>query len=123
MNKVLKWSIVAFVLVLVIVGATLIGYYNTYVTVSFEAGEYRFYTSAERFIYRPYLLCFNVTVKRGTLYSVEVPSRPYCGSLAPIEYQFGGWYKDSALSVPWVNGVDRVKKDITLYAKWDIIPL
>ena len=34
-------------------------------------------------------------------------------------YTFKGWHKDSALTVPWVNGVDKVKSDITLYAKWE----
>jgi uncharacterized repeat protein (TIGR02543 family) len=120
MNKVLKWSIVAFVLVLVIVGATLIGYYNTYVTVSFEAGEYRYYDTPRSFVYRDYNIS-PVSVKRGTKYSVSIPSRPYCGFRAPVEYEFCGWYKDSALTVPWINGEDRVMTNITLYAKWKII--
>lgn len=34
-------------------------------------------------------------------------------------YTFQGWYKDTALTQPWVNGEDKVKSDITLYAKWE----
>jgi uncharacterized repeat protein (TIGR02543 family) len=39
----------------------------------------------------------------------------------PVEsndnYTFAGWYKDSALTMPW-SSTDRVTSDITLYAKW-----
>lgn len=31
---------------------------------------------------------------------------------------FGGWFKDSACTIPWSFEVDKVDKDITLYAKW-----
>lgn len=33
-------------------------------------------------------------------------------------YQFLGWYKDSALTVPWLS-TDKVTSNITLYAKWE----
>lgn len=39
-----------------------------------------------------------------------------------IGYSFQGWHKDSALTKAWVNGSDKVKSDITLYAKWELIP-
>lgn len=31
---------------------------------------------------------------------------------------FGGWYKDAACTNPWNFATDKVKEDITLYAKW-----
>lgn len=31
---------------------------------------------------------------------------------------FAGWYKDSALTVPWLS-TDKVTSNITLYAKWE----
>lgn len=34
-------------------------------------------------------------------------------------YDFKGWYKDSACTVSWVNGADKVRGKITLYAKWE----
>lgn len=34
-------------------------------------------------------------------------------------YDFKGWYKDSACTVSWVNGVDKVRRKTTLYAKWE----
>ena len=36
----------------------------------------------------------------------------------PLTSGFSGWYKDSALTIPWVNGEDKVSSSITLYAKW-----
>ncbi|WP_338096441.1 InlB B-repeat-containing protein [Methanorbis rubei] len=33
-------------------------------------------------------------------------------------YNFGGWYKDAACTIPWMFGEDAVSGDITLYAKW-----
>ncbi|MDF2922432.1 MAG: hypothetical protein K0R57_1346 [Paenibacillaceae bacterium] len=39
---------------------------------------------------------------------------------APVmdRYVFDGWYKDEALHLPWTFGYDKVKKNVTLYAKW-----
>ena len=31
---------------------------------------------------------------------------------------FIGWYKDPACTIPWQFDKDKVKDDITLYAKW-----
>ena len=31
---------------------------------------------------------------------------------------FGGWYKDLACTIPWNFETDKVKENITLYAKW-----
>jgi uncharacterized repeat protein (TIGR02543 family) len=33
-------------------------------------------------------------------------------------YDFGGWYKESALTTLWVFDTDTVKANTTLYAKW-----
>lgn len=52
----------------------------------------------------------NTEVLRYSSYSPPRPSRD--------GYSFQGWYKDSALTKAWVNGSDKVKSDITLYAKW-----
>ena len=49
-----------------------------------------------------------VEVLRGSRY---VPERPTL-----YNHTFAGWYKDTALTVPWVN--ERVTSNITLYAKW-----
>lgn len=51
-----------------------------------------------------------VTVRHNLRYSPPTLNR--------VGYTFQGWYKDSALTVTWVNGEDRIKSDITLYAKW-----
>lgn len=32
------------------------------------------------------------------------------------DYDFGGWFKDEALTQPWGDSV--VEADVTLYAKW-----
>ena len=34
-------------------------------------------------------------------------------------YVFGGWFKDTALKVAWNFAKDKVKENMTLYAKWD----
>lgn len=38
------------------------------------------------------------------------------------EYTFEGWFEDQELTIPWVFETNTVTKDITLYAKWEIIP-
>lgn len=48
-------------------------------------------------------------VTRGSTFSPFIPSAD--------GYQFLGWYKDSALTVPWLS-TDKVTSNITLYAKW-----
>ena len=45
-----------------------------------------------------------------------------CSTFSPFipsaeGYQFLGWYKDSALTVPWLS-TDKVTSNMTLYAKW-----
>ena len=39
-------------------------------------------------------------------------------------YTFAGWYKEAALTNPWVFATDQVSANITLYAKWNevVIP-
>jgi uncharacterized repeat protein (TIGR02543 family) len=41
---------------------------------------------------------------------------------APVKagYNFGGWFKEVALTSPWVFATDTVTAAITLYAKWNI---
>lgn len=46
-----------------------------------------------------------------------------CSTFSPFipsadGYTFLGWYKDSALTVPWLS-TDKVTSNITLYAKWE----
>ena len=48
-------------------------------------------------------------VTRGSTFSPFIPSAE--------GYQFLGWYKDSALTVPWLS-TDKVTSNMTLYAKW-----
>lgn len=36
-------------------------------------------------------------------------------------FTFAGWYKESALTTPWVFTTDKVTADITLYAKWTAV--
>ena len=49
--------------------------------------------------------------KRGEkLTRPPVPEKAGCG--------FGGWYQDTACTRPWDFDTDKVKKDMTLYAKW-----
>jgi uncharacterized repeat protein (TIGR02543 family) len=38
-------------------------------------------------------------------------------------YSFIGWYKDEQLSTAWNFTIDTVTENITLYAKWELIPL
>jgi len=33
-------------------------------------------------------------------------------------FEFGGWYKDAAYTMPWDFATDQVSADLTLYAKW-----
>jgi uncharacterized repeat protein (TIGR02543 family) len=33
-------------------------------------------------------------------------------------YEFGGWWKDSMMTVPWDFQIDRITSDLTLFAKW-----
>lgn len=37
-------------------------------------------------------------------------------------YTFGGWYKESGLTNPWVFATDKVVANTTLYAKWTAVP-
>lgn len=37
-------------------------------------------------------------------------------------YTFEGWYIDPEYTTPWIFEVNTVTNDITLYAKWEIIP-
>lgn len=47
-------------------------------------------------------------------YTYFIPERP-----TRTGYIFKGWYRDAGYTIPWINGVDKVKSDITLYAKWE----
>jgi len=53
------------------------------------------------------------TIDADSYYSPPRPSRS--------GYTFKGWFKDSACTVPWINGEDKVISDITLYANWEKI--
>lgn len=48
--------------------------------------------------------------KNGT---IEVPETQKTG------YEFKGWFKDDKFTTKWEFAVDRVTKDITLYASWE----
>lgn len=37
-----------------------------------------------------------------------------------VGFTFKGWYQDSACNTVWTFASDRVKADLTLYAKWDV---
>lgn len=57
-----------------------------------------------------------------TLYEKDSVSVEYKSTYAPpipkrTGYNFGGWFVDTALSVPW-KSTDRVLCDMTLYPKW-----
>ena len=69
------------------------------------------YNEGGRIIYYPKVESLETV--RYSSYSPPRPSRD--------GYSFQGWYKDSALTKAWVNGSDKVKSDITLYAKWQEI--
>ena len=55
----------------------------------------------------------DATVEDGDL--LEKPEDP-----TDEEYNFIGWYKESALVNPWDFSVDTVTEDISLFAKWEI---
>lgn len=38
-------------------------------------------------------------------------------------YTFSGWYKNKELTIPYDFYNDEITNDITLYAKWDVIPV
>jgi uncharacterized repeat protein (TIGR02543 family) len=38
-------------------------------------------------------------------------------------YSFAGWYKDAGYTTPWSFASDKVNTDITLYARWELIPI
>ena len=66
-------------------------------------------------------------VTRGSTFSPFIPTHESAPQKitaingVPVKskdtYTFAGWYKDSALTVPWLS-TDRVTSNITLYAKW-----
>ncbi len=44
---------------------------------------------------------------------LEVPEDPYREG-----YEFTGWYTDYACDVPWIEDVNTIQEDVTLYAGW-----
>ena len=50
------------------------------------------------------------------------PPDPRLGSPHYEEYFFVGWYRDTALTIPWNFGSDRVTGNMTLYAKYERNP-
>ncbi|WP_415696705.1 InlB B-repeat-containing protein [Erysipelothrix inopinata] len=38
-------------------------------------------------------------------------------------YTFKGWYRDASFTTVWNFAVDLVESDVTLYAKWEAIPV
>ena len=55
------------------------------------------------------------TIEKGS--KITAPTAP-----TKADYNFGGWYKDSALTAVWNFDVDTVAEDVILYAKWTVIP-
>jgi uncharacterized repeat protein (TIGR02543 family) len=48
--------------------------------------------------------------------TINAPDEP-----TKSEYEFGGWYKDDALTDKWDFNGDKVTRNATLYAKWVVI--
>ncbi|WP_337099389.1 InlB B-repeat-containing protein [Paenibacillus sp. YIM B09110] len=38
-------------------------------------------------------------------------------------YYFAGWYTDAGYTTPWSFASDKVNADLTLYARWELIPV
>lgn len=47
---------------------------------------------------------------------ISQPAADYLG------HELAGWFKDEAFTMPWNFAVDVVTSNMTLYAKWDLIP-
>lgn len=95
------------ILVVIILAITLGCVYGIKLTVTLDYG----YSEGSR------ILGFEqkteeVKTTRGSTYSPERPGRS--------GYTFKGWYKDSALTIPW-SSTDKVTSNITLYAKWEAV--
>lgn len=55
--------------------------------------------------------------------AIEVESgKTFAAPTAPTRsgFAFDGWFKEAALTNPWVFETDKVTSDITLYAKWSV---
>lgn len=50
----------------------------------------------------------------GTIAHLDQPEKP--------GYNFAGWYKDAALSIPWDINTDTVTTGVALFAKWTVPP-
>lgn len=83
-------------------------FYGTKPTVTLDYG----FSTQEALWSEPELKFEDINVIRGSIYA---PTRPERSG-----YEFQGWYKDSALMIPWLSN-ERVYSDITLYAKWQKI--
>jgi uncharacterized repeat protein (TIGR02543 family) len=94
------------IIILTLTGV-LIGIFATKPTITLDYG----YSTGGRILNEPVIE--NFAVSRFSTYSPPRPTR--------TGYTFKGWYKDSAYTVPWVNGEDKVSSDITLYANWEKI--
>jgi len=97
----------SFLVIAVILAVTLGCVYGIKLTVTIDYG----YSEGSRILgFEPKIEEFKVT--RGSTFSPERPTRS--------GYTFKGWYKDSALTIPW-SSTDKVRSDMTLYAKWEAI--
>ena len=55
-------------------------------------------------------------IKSGT--KIQAPAAP-----TKDDYTFDGWYKESALNNKWDFNTDTVTSNITLFAKWSLVPI
>jgi hypothetical protein len=53
--------------------------------------------------------CKSLIIERNSRYSPDIPTME--------GKSFGGWFLDTALTIPW-KSADKVKYDIVLYPKW-----
>ena len=105
MTKSLKIFLIVIASVIVLASAILIPLFATKVTVTLD---YMFR------LYGIQAIHFDTVQEiKVTRYSTFSPP----GYNLRYEYTFGGWFYDTAFTVPFVSG-DRITKDITIYAKW-----
>lgn len=105
-KKLISIALTVLVVLMLIVGVSVAVKYNTEYTVTLDYRYKTMYTTTHY-------------VKYDSTFSPIAPSDKI--TLSGNKY-FKGWFRDSACTVPWVNGIDKVKSDITLYAKWETEP-
>lgn len=76
-------------------------------------------------LYARYVYVVTLDNMDGTtskIYAPEQSGGTRLGTLPELdrgyEYEFGGWYKDRALTAKWNPNLDTVTENTTLYAKW-----